>query len=148
MVLGEQFVAFVCKTRDGDVFRNSLTLWTCGLQGNLKLFGLGPLPTIFSNYEKCYVIFICCMLFFLCSHSLLRKADHFSTASDWEWQNLWSLGWEAAPWELELVLIRTQLRGLPTVTPWSSPEQDILLLMDVLMISWVPTGLSIQNTEN
>lgn len=49
MALGEQFVAFVCKTSDGAVFGNSLTPWTCGLQGNLKLFGLGPLPTIFLN---------------------------------------------------------------------------------------------------
>lgn len=62
MVLGEQFVAFVCKTKDGDVFRNSLTLWTCGLQGN-KLFGLGPLLTIFSNYEKCYFYMLHAFLF-------------------------------------------------------------------------------------
>lgn len=31
----------------------------------------------------------------------------------------------------------TELRGLPKVIPWSSPEQD-LLLTDFLMTAWVP----------
>lgn len=66
MALGEQFVASVCKTRDGAVFGNSLTFWTCGLQGNLKLFGLGPLPTIFSN------------LLFYMLHVFLFVQPHFA----------------------------------------------------------------------
>lgn len=32
------------------------------------------------------------MLFFLCNHILPRKADHFSTASDWEWTEPLGLG--------------------------------------------------------
>lgn len=31
----------------------------------------------------------------------------------------------------------TELRGLPKIIPWSTPEQD-LLLMDFLTIAWVP----------
>ena len=39
----------MCETGDGAVFRNSLIHWTLGSQGNLKQFGLGPLPTMFLN---------------------------------------------------------------------------------------------------
>lgn len=43
------------------------------------------------------VIFTCCVLFFLCSHSLPRKPDHFSTASDWEWTEPLGLGMGSSP---------------------------------------------------